>query len=126
MSVVLDASALLAFLHNEPGGEQVSSVLDGAWVSAVNWSEVLQKSLQRKVDIDGMQQEFTEVGVVFEAFTARQAEIAARLWANSRIHGLSLADRACLALALDKRQPVLTADRTWGKLDLDVEIRLLR
>lgn len=126
MSVILDASALLAFLHEEPGGERVSPVLEGAHVSAVNWSEVLLKSLQRDVDIDGMQREFTEVGVIFEPFTPEQAETAARLFTRTRNHGLSLADRACLALALDKGLPVLTADRAWGQLKLDVAIEVVR
>jgi len=54
VSVVLDASALLAFLHEEPGGEAVPPALEGARVSAVNWSEVLEKSLQRQVDIGGI------------------------------------------------------------------------
>ncbi len=126
MSVILDASALLAFLHEEPGGERVSPVLEGAHVSAVNWSEVLQKSLQRDVDIDGMQQEFTEVGVIFEPFTPEQAETAVRLFTRIRNHGLSLADRACLALAVEKGLPVLTADQTWGQLKLDVAIEVVR
>ena len=126
MSVVLDASALLAFLHEEPGGERVSPVLEGACVSAVNWSEVLQKSLQRDVDIDGMQQEFIEVGVTFEPFTPEQAETAATLFTRTRDHGLSLADHACLALAMDKGLPVLTADRAWGRLKLDVAIEVVR
>ena len=124
--MVLDASALLAFLHDEPGGEKVSPALDGARVSAVNWSEVLQKSLQRDVDVAGMRQEFTEVGVNFEPFTPQQAETAAWLWSQARNHGLSLADRACLALAIDKGLPVITADRAWGRLNLDIEIRVLR
>ena len=126
MSVVLDASALLAFLHEEPGGERVSPVLEGAHVSAVNWSEVLQKSLRRDVDIDGMQQEFIEVGVIFEPFTPEQAETAARLFTWTRNHGLSLADRACLALAVDKGLPAMTADRAWGELGLDIEVRIIR
>ena len=126
MSFVLDASALLAFLHDEPGGEVVSQVLEGASVSAVNWSEVLQKALQRNVDIEGMQQECTEVGVTFEPFTPQQAEIAAYLWPRGRNHGLSLADRACLALAMDKALPVLTVDRVWGALGLDIEVRVIR
>ena len=126
MSVVLDASALLAFLHDEPGGEKVSPVLEGARVSAVNWSEVLQKSLQRGVDVAGMGQEFTEVGVSFEPFTSQQAETAAWLWSHTRNHGLSFADRACLALAMDKGLPVITADRAWVQLNLDIEIRVLR
>lgn len=126
MSVVLDASALLAFLHDEPGGGRVSSVLEGACVSAVNWSEVLQKSLQCKVDIEGMQQEFIEVGVTFEPFTSQQAETAARLWSRTKNHGLSLADRACLALAMDRSLPVLTADRAWSALGLGIEVQVVR
>jgi ribonuclease VapC len=126
VSVVLDASALLAFLHDEPGGENVSPVLEDARVSAVNWSEVLQKSLQRDVDIAGMRQEFTDVGVRFESFTPQQAETAAWLCSHTRNHGLSLADRACLALAIDKGLPVITADRAWGRLNLDIEIRVIR
>lgn len=126
MSVVLDASALLAFLHDEPGGEAVSRALDGARVSAVNWSEVLQKSLHRNVEIEGMQQELIEVGVSFEPFTAEQAETAARLWSRTRNQGLSLADRACLALAMDKALPVLTADRAWSGLDLGMAVQVVR
>ncbi len=126
MSVVLDASALLAFLHEEPGGELVSPVLEGARVSAVNWSEVLQKSLQRRVDVEGMRQEFTDVGVIFEPFTPEQAETAARLFTQTRNHGLSLADRACLALAMDKGLPTMTADRAWAAIELDVEIEVIR
>ena len=126
MSVVLDASALLAFLHEEPGGERVSSVLEGAHVSAVNWSEVLQKALQLDVEIDGMQQEFVDVGVTFEPFTPEQAETAARLFTRTRGHGLSLADRACLALALEMGLPVMTADRAWARLGLDLEVDVIR
>jgi ribonuclease VapC len=126
MSLVLDASALLAFLHNETGGDLVSRALEGGTASTVNWSEVLQKSLQRNVDVEGMQQEFIAVGVSFEPFTLQQAETAARLWSRTRNHGLSLADRACLALAIDKALPVLTADRTWSELGLDIEIHVIR
>ncbi len=123
---VLDASALLAFLHDEPGAEVVSKVLDGARVSTVNWSEVLQKSLHREARIDGMQQEFIDVGVVFEPFTASQAERAARLWTETRGRGLSLADRACLTLAMELNGAVVTADKIWETLDLGIEVHLIR
>ena len=126
MSVVLDASALLAYLHEEPGGERVAQVLDGALVSAVNWTEVVQKSLQRGVMVEGMQQEFSAVGVRFEPFTPQQAEIAAHLSVQTRAEGLSLADRACLALAACKALPAMTADRAWSGLSIDVEIDVIR
>lgn len=57
MTLVLDASSVLAFLHDEPGAERVWSVLSQAVVGAVNWSEVVQKALRRQVDITGMREE---------------------------------------------------------------------
>ena len=126
MALVLDASSLLAFLHDEPGADKVWSTLSGALVGAVNWSEVVQKSLQRQADITGMRQEFVEAGVLFVPFTAEQAEIAAQLWEKTRALGLSLADRACLALAIERKVPVLTADRAWSALSLDLDIQFIR
>ncbi len=121
----MDASALLALLHNEPGTETVEPALDGALVSTVNWAEVIQKALKRNVDVSGMQEAFGEVGVQFEPFTSAQAEVAAHLWERCRSQGLPFADRACLALATERNLPVLTGDRAWAGLDLGIEIRLL-
>lgn len=73
-----------------------------------------------------MQQEFNDIGVTFEPFRQQQAEIAARLWSRTYKYGLSLADRACLALAMNKNVPALTADRVWHKLKLDMETQLVR
>lgn len=126
MRLVLDASALLAWLHEEPGGEQVSDHLSDACISSVNWSEVVQKSLAKKADIEGMREEFMALGLSIEPFDASQAEIAGRLWNSTRKHGMSLGDRACLALAREKSLPVLTADRAWKQLKLGLDIRLLR
>lgn len=126
MSRVLDASALLAFLHNEPGAGKVEAALNGARVSAVNWAEVVQKALQQNVDTAGMQEGFIEVGVQFEPFTPTQAETAARLWEPGKALGLSLADRACIALASDLSLPILTGDRAWTRLNTGVEIVLFR
>lgn len=126
MTIVLDASALLAFLHDEPGADRVREAFDGALVSAVNWAEVIQKSLWRQAEVLGMREEFAEVGVTFEPFTALQAETTAHLWEKSRKHGLSLADRACLALAIERRATVLTADRAWTDLKLGIDIQYVR
>lgn len=126
MTSVLDASAVLAYLHEEPGAEMVASVLEESLVSTVNWSEVLQKSLWREADIKGMQEEFEEVGVTFKPFTTSQAELAAALWEPTKGHGLSLADRACLALAIESEATVLTADKAWDKLDLGIKFQFLR
>lgn len=126
MIFVLDASAVLAYLHEEPGTERVASVLEDALVSTVNWSEVLQKSLWQQADIVGMQEEFEEVGVIFKPFTTSQAELAAALWEPTKQHGLSLADRACLALAIESKATVITADQAWKHLNLEIEIQFLR
>ncbi len=126
MSAVLDASALLAWLHDEPGAEQVGAALDGALVSAVNWSEVVQKLLQRGADVDGMLADVAELGVTIEPFTAAHAEANARLWDVGRGLGLSLADRACLSLAEARDLPALTADQAWRDLALAVPIVLIR
>ncbi len=126
MKTVLDASVVLALLQNEPGADQVERVLETALISVVNWSEVLQKSLQKKARIEGMQQSFIDMGVEFKPFSIIHAELAADLWPFTKSHGLSLADRACLALAVEQNSTVLTTDKAWGKLNLDLDIRLLR
>ncbi len=85
-----------------------------------------QKAVERGVETDGMREGFVELGVVFEPFTADHAETAALLRARTRERGLSLADRACLALALDRGLRVVTADRAWAELGLEVEVELIR
>ncbi|MGV6817485.1 MAG: type II toxin-antitoxin system VapC family toxin [Thiotrichales bacterium] len=126
MSIVLDASALLALLHNEPGSSAVAAVIGDAMISTVNWSEVLQKAKQREVDTDGMAQDFMAIGLQLEAFTADHATLTAGLWFATRQHGLSFADRACIALALHQNKPIMTADRAWKKLNLKTPLRVIR
>jgi ribonuclease VapC len=123
---VLDASALLALLHAEPGAEAVEQAVDRAAISTVNWSEVCQRSLARNVDTNGLRAEVEAVGVEIVPFTAADAERAADLWFPTRRLGLSLGDRACLALASRLDRPALTADRSWIELDLGVEIQAIR
>lgn len=126
MTWVLDASALLAFLHDETGAERVRAALKGALICSVNWAEVVQKTLKYGAEVKGMRNEFIEIGTRIEPFTWTQAELAAQLWETTHRYGLSLADRACLALAIEHQSPVMTADRTWSRLDLAVDIRLVR
>lgn len=121
---VLDASALLAVLFREAGFDAVP--LDGAAVSAVNWSEVVQVAHHRGADLRSFRDALAAEGAVVLAFTAAHAEVAARLWPSTRSVGLSLADRACLSLARTLSVPVLTADRAWARLDLGVEVVLVR
>lgn len=125
-AAILDASALLALLAGEPGGETVEPLLDGAVISTVNWSEVLARYSALGLEIAGRDTEIESLGVTLAPFTSRQAEVAAGLWALTREAGLSLGDRACLALALDLGGRAITADRSWRQLDLGLEIVLIR
>ena len=126
MKPVLDASALLAYLHQEPGSNEVRSVIGESVIGTVNWCEVAQKAARRRLDVDKVAGLLNELGLEIVPFSATQANLAARLWEHTRRHGLSLADRACLALAMDRNAPVLTADRAWAELDLELEVRLVR
>ena len=123
---VIDASALLALLHSEPGAEVVEEVLEQAAVSTVNWSEVYQRWVAREVDVAGLRADVEALGLEIVPLTVEDAEQAAELWSATRLRGLSLGDRACLALARRLARPALTADRAWLDLGLGVEVRAIR
>jgi PIN domain nuclease of toxin-antitoxin system len=124
VSTILDASALLAYTQKEAGSEVVRAALNGSFLSSVNWAEVVQKTLARGVPVEGMRQELEELGMQILPFTPEDAERVGRLWMQTR--SLSLGDRACLSLGLRLNLPVLTADRAWADLGLDVDVRMLR
>ncbi len=123
---VLDASALLALLQNEPGGDAVQELLETAAISSVNWSEVVQKALHWQTEIQGLRQELEALGFEIWPFTAVLAEATAHLRVSTRQAGLSLGDRACLALAAALGLPAVTTDRIWPSLGLPIEIRVVR
>lgn len=125
--VVLDASAVLAWLRSEPGADQIDTVLDGSALSTVNASEIAQKLLQHGTDGTWAIAELRDLGVVLTPFTDTDAITAAELWTPTRTAGLSLGDRACLALAHRLNKPALTGDQAWKGLDLDgIEVQLIR
>jgi ribonuclease VapC len=125
-SAVLDASALLALLNREPGAAVVASVADSAAISSVNWCEAYGKL--RGVGVPGeiLRGEMAESGLAVVPFARDDAESAGDLLPRTRDLGLSLADRACLALASRLGVPAVTADRAWKSLDLGVEIVCIR
>jgi len=124
--VVLDASALLALLANERGAEQVHEVLGSALISAVNLAEVLAKLSDRGVSEDEQRRIRSTLDVEVRSFDESSAWISSGLRGATRPHGLSTGDRACLALALDEGVPALTTNRAWSKLNIGVQIRILR
>jgi PIN domain nuclease of toxin-antitoxin system len=124
MDRVLDASALLAVLHDEPGAERVE--LERSAISTVNWSEVLSKCRDRGVETEGLREDLEALGLSIEPFTLKDAELAAEIRPRVRPLGLSFGDRACLALGLRLGLPVVTADRAWKGLQLGLEIHVIR
>lgn len=126
MTAVLDASALLSFLQDEPGWDQVDAVLPEAVISSVNWAEVVQKSIAAGVNVDGAREDLEALGLAILPFTVEEAEIAGRLWQQTRQVGLSLGDRACLSVGFRLKAPVLTADRIWTTLNLPITVHGIR
>jgi len=124
--VVLDASAILAFLRREPGSETVQPYLRGGRVSTVNHAEVLAKAVELGIAQSVAGRLVTDLGIDLIAFDENHAAVAASLRAKTRTLGLSLADRSCLALAIVDSLPVLTADRRWKEAKLKLDVRVIR
>ena len=125
--IVLDASALLAVLNREPGAEKLTpQLLSAATSSTVNLAEVQSKLVSRGIGPDEAWE--AALSPIREAavFTGEQAKIAGSLIAQTSSFGLSLGDRACLALGIALKAPVYTADRSWKNLKLGVRIHLVR
>ncbi len=126
--VVLDASAVLALVYREPGHDQVLDRLPGAVISSVNWAEIVAKLAQRQhPDPAAAAEAVRALGIEVIAFSTAHAVRAGLLWSSTRAAGLSLGDRACLALAAATPDAVtLTSDRAWVNLAIDTTIQLIR
>lgn len=122
----LDASALLAFLFREAGHEQVSAVLHDACLSAVNLCEVLGRFARDGHDPHVVARRLLNLGIEVVPFADDHPALAAALRSRTDALGLSLGDRACLALAQARGIPAMTADRAWQSLDAGVEVLLIR
>jgi ribonuclease VapC len=125
--VVVDASALLALLNQERGAENLTpALLSAAAVSTVNIAEVHGKLVSRGLTSeDAWRATLIPISEVV-TFTSEQAKTAGDLIAKTRGLGLSLGDRACLALAIALKAPVYTTDRAWKDLDVGVRIHAIR
>ena len=123
--VVADASAVIALLVDEPFTRFEPQRLVTASISAVNLSEVLARLLQLGVPESAADGAVAGLDLQIVAFDDKQARTTARLREVTRHAGLSLADRACLALGLHLNAPVVTADRVWAAIEVGVEIVLI-
>jgi ribonuclease VapC len=127
LPVVLDASALLVLLLGEAGAERVADLLPRSSVSAVNLSEVAAKLNERGMPEPGIRSALGDLDLDVHAFDQEAAFAAGRLRQPTRSHGLSLGDRACLALAMRLNAIAATADRAWAGLGLNgLQIELIR
>jgi ribonuclease VapC len=132
LAPVLDASALLAHLRDEPGADVVAeAIASGAVISTVNLAEVFSRIADRGEDPAKLAAELTQSGlldgaITVEPFTAADAIDAGRLRPLTRDAGLSLGDRACLALARRLDAPALTADTDWQGVAHGVELHPIR
>ena len=126
-TIVLDASAMLAVLNRESGSEKLTpEMLSHAAGSTVNLAEVHTKLVSRGGDPDEAWEDALSAVHEAVAFTAQQARIAGDLVTQTRALGLTLGDRACLALGTALLAPVYTADKSWKNLKIGVRIHVIR
>jgi PIN domain nuclease of toxin-antitoxin system len=124
--VVLDSSAVLALLGREPGADVVEELLGRIVICAVNLAEIQGKLVSR--GIEKAAASLAIVGIVSDVIDFNQecALLTGSLIADTRALGLSLGDRACLALGILLKSPVYTADRAWTRLELGIDVRTIR
>ncbi|WEK45274.1 MAG: type II toxin-antitoxin system VapC family toxin [Candidatus Andeanibacterium colombiense] len=123
---VLDASALLATLQDEPGAAAIDARLNRACISTVNLAEVVTKLTERGTPSHIVSEIIEELELDIRDFEREHAERAGLLRPATRALGLSLGDRACLALAEALGRTAITTDRIWSKLDLGIAIEVIR
>lgn len=123
---VLDASAILALLQNEPGSETILEHLPRAAVSAVNLSEVVAKLSEAGVPEAAIRAALGPLDLDVRPFDEEAAYVCGLLRWKTRKSGLSLGDRACLALGLALARPVVTTEKAWSHFDVGVKVVTVR
>jgi PIN domain nuclease of toxin-antitoxin system len=123
---VLDASALLALLNAEEGAEAVQQFLPDAVISTVNFAEVVSRLSAVGMPENEIREVLSILALEIIPFDEKQAFHAGLLYPQTKALGLSLGDRACLALARTAGVPAITADQVWKKLEIGARVKLIR
>ncbi len=123
---VADASAILAMLDREPGHQRVAAALPATVMSTVNLAEIVTSLINKGIPAADARRTTESLEIETVPLDRELALAAGALREVTRSHGLSLGDRACLALGRHLALPVLTADRAWAELDVGIEIQLIR
>ncbi|HEX8669733.1 MAG TPA: type II toxin-antitoxin system VapC family toxin [Allosphingosinicella sp.] len=122
----LDASALLSVLLGERGAEEIVDLLPGAVIGAVNLAEVVAKLQERGVPENEIEENIAELDLPVVPFDEAQAIAAGKLRLPTRSLGLSLGDRACLALAIARGAAAVTTDRSWAGVEVGAKVIVAR
>ena len=125
-AIVFDSSVVIAILKQERGFESAEELLSKALISTVNLAEVATYLARNSVPRETIQEVLASFPIQVVPFEESLAIQTGCLYSSCKHLGLSLGDRACLALAMSRKMPVLTADRVWSKLDLGISIQVLR
>ncbi len=125
-SAVLDTSALLAYVNGEPGADDVAAVIGDAAISTVNYAEAVTKLVDKGMPVNLARTALGIAGLDIVDFDRRLAEQAGAMFVTTKPFGLSLGDRACLALAAREGVAAFTGDRVWSKLGSEFKVRLIR
>lgn len=123
---MFDSSALLAITFNENGSARAEAVLKGGILSTVNASEVVARFVEVGAKESQARQWLLRFGLDIRPFDQELAIATGLLRATTKHFGLSLGDRACIALAQQLDRPVITADQRWSTLDLGVDVQQIR
>jgi PIN domain nuclease of toxin-antitoxin system len=124
--VVLDSSAVLALLHGEAGADLIQTLVMDAVLCSVNAAEVQTRLVRKGAAPERAWESVTASVRAILPFDGALAESAGSMIRKTQPYGLSLGDRACLALAMTLKAPVYTTDRAWAQLQVGVEVRLVR
>lgn len=127
MKNIIDTSALIQFFQKEEGWEKVQDVItEDCYISIINLTEFFTWIVRNNMSLSDVEEVVKLIGIKIVKYEYQQVLEVAKIYHKCKHYGLSLGDRACLALGLTKKINIVTADRVWQKLNLDISITCTR